>query len=275
MKVTHLLLALFLFPLLTWGGPVRTVYGGSQKSTAQAVAQDIATACPNLGFTAQPTGGSLDNLNSLITEPVVISGGRFAIIQSDVLDVVFSTAPRTRLSIKRIAPLYSDEIVVVANRAAQIRSISDLNGKRVVVGSPKSGGWFTANHIKIAHDLHWFAIDKPLEEALLQVLTGDADAAIVVGGTPVRILDELGPNLTSRIEVVPVTIPGYGSSTLKSSSYPWLTHDVSTATTQSWLVAASDVPERDVNLLMSCLIKHLPQLKTSGHKKWTEVNLRN
>lgn len=228
-----------------------------------------------MGFVAQSTGGALDNLNSLINEPVVISGGRFALIQSDVLDVVFSTAPRTRLSIKKIIPLYTEEILLVANRAAQIRSIDDLNGKKVVIGSPKSGGWFTANHIKIAHHLYWSAIEKPLEESLLQVLTGDADVAVVVGGTPVRILDELGQNLASRIEVIPVTIPGYGAGSIKSGAYPWVTHDSSTATTTAWLVASSDVSEQDVNLLMSCLSKTLPKLRATGHKKWSEVTLRN
>lgn len=268
--MTKFIIFLWLCLTCTLGytNPLYTIYTGTPKSTYKTIGDDIANVCPN--FQVETTQGSLDNINALISEPIIKTGYRFALVQEDVLETILATRT-VRLSVKRVRNLYKEEILLIVNAKTNINSVSDLYNRSVAVGTPGSGIWFTANKIRAQQKVSWQANEKSVEENILAVLLGQVDAMFFVGGSPNRILDELGPKNQERIRLIPITSPTYSNTVVTSDNYLWVTYNVPTITTSAVLIAAGDVPESAINDVMGCISKQLPKLRKTGHKKWAEV----
>lgn len=257
--------------------PLYTIYSSSPKGTYHVIASDIVKACPQLDIQIETTQGTLDNMNALITLPMVKSGHRFGFVQEDATIAIFGSAPKAKQLFKKIIPFFEEEVIFVVNKKSKISSLSDLNGKKISIGQAGSGIWFTANNIKSVLGIKWGAVEKSPEESILLVLTGELDAMVVVGGNPLRILDELGPKMQERISILSVDEPRlepyYGKGVIKKETYLWTPNDVKTLSTRSMLIAATDVPDEAIEKLTGCLATNLPQIRKYGHKKWMEVKI--
>src|SRR5262249_9420241 len=100
---------------------------------------------------------------------------------------------RTR-QIRLIAELYPEAIHVIAAHAAGVLSISDLRGKRVSLSTEGSGTIVAARAVLAAYGLSERRVRPSYEtpDRSAQLLQeGKLDAFFFVGGTPVRIVQEL------------------------------------------------------------------------------------
>jgi len=116
---------------------------GSPKGTYYRIGQDIAAiAAPwGLDIEVKESRGSLDNIQRINSRENL----GFGIVQSDVLgylkrDSDFNRNIAERLRV--IFPFYLEEVHVLAR--LDIKSLRDLNGKRVAIGEENSGTWLTA-----------------------------------------------------------------------------------------------------------------------------------
>ena len=252
-----------------------TIFTGGTKGTYFRFGEDLQRACTKLNVKLVSTDGSLDNINSLLRKPSAEMGHRFAFVQNDALNAVLSSDPLVRSMVVPVATMYREDIHVLTHRGSKITKLADLNGKRVAIGVPGSGIWFTANAIKSQLNIDWIPVERSPEESVLGVLVGEIDALIAVGGSPIKVFQEMGTFVKDRISLLSLDETQlnalYATSTLPRGTYIWQDNVVELRTTRSSLVAASDVPSSAMQGLARCINENLPELRRWGHQKWNDV----
>lgn len=126
-------------------GKNMTFRGGPTSGTFQLVAEAIEAypgvkALSTVSLTAQPSAGSLENLREVQAGQaefgLVYSGhaylGRNGLLQDD---------SHTYDKVMAVASLYGAPAQLVVRKGSGIKSVKDLRGKRVGVGSPGSGAF--------------------------------------------------------------------------------------------------------------------------------------
>jgi TRAP transporter TAXI family solute receptor len=132
-----------------------------------------------------------------------------ALAQSDVIAeaVAGKAAFRSfgaQTHIRTIATLFPEDVLVIAAKSAGIRTLADLKGKRVSMGSPGSGTLVAAKALLDAARLtrRIRASNEPADIAAQRLAAGKLDAFVFVGGAPVPLVQ----NLASRDLAVLVPI---------------------------------------------------------------------
>lgn len=271
------------------------IVSGPKTGTYYAIAKDISQAAGKAGVSVdvKSSEGSIDNIKRINGAEKTSLG----IVQSDVLGFLSrSRSPdsmRMANNLRMVFPFYNEEVHVLARN--EIKSFSDLQGKRVAVGEDGSGNMLTS--------INLFSImgvtpadSKKISPAqgVVAVLKGEVDAAIFVGGKPVRLFKNL-EDLTlpenqkyaamlEQVHFVPMDSPKmleeYKPAMITKADYNFVREDVPTIAVQAVMVSydlsASGGNKRrceKLGLLAKVLRKDLPNLIAKGHPKWKEVNL--
>jgi uncharacterized protein len=252
-----------------------TVYAGGVRGTYYSFAEDIRRACPNYTFLIEGTDGSLDNLGRLSTPANRTGTHRIGFSQADALKEQ-SIEPSVK-ALQTIMPMYNESMTLMVSLTSGIKTLADLKGKRVVVGQPASGVWFSANYIKNYLGLSWTPVEMGQEEALLNLLTGDVDAVFTIVGHPSRILNDLPRSVNKRIGFLDLSklqrVGQFVPTTLEANTYVWQNSSVELVAVRSVFLAAKDVPPSAIKALTTCLKQAEPELRKWGHPKWSEINL--
>jgi TRAP transporter TAXI family solute receptor len=159
-------------------------------------------------------------------------------------------APLNKL--RGISATYQNYIQIVARADSGIRTVADLKGKRLAVGTARSPTDFTARAILRGAGLSYRDLSKveyvPFGQAAELMKERQLDATLqtaVAGALPIR-------DLATTSKIVLVTIPRealgkagdvYEPATLPANTYPGQTSDVPTAAIRYFLVTQSDVSE--------------------------------
>ncbi len=271
------------------------VVTGSVTGTYIKFGQDMAEMAKKEGLELliKESQGSLANIERMNSR----ENAGVGIVQSDVLGFLSrSTDPQMKKTASRlrlIFPFYNEEVHLYAN--TDIKSIEDLNDKRVIVGTAGSGNWLTTTNL-----LNMMKI-SPAERIQMgpvdgakAVLLGEADAMFYVAGKPVKLFKNLETvfakeefaELADSVHMVPLEDPKmleeYVSAELNSEDYNWLDTTVPTIAVKAMLVGFDF--SKDVNSyyrkrcfqlqqLGTAIRNNLDELKANGHPKWNQVDL--
>ena len=156
---------------------------------------EAAYACGPSGLivSTRASQGSVANL--LAVNGGMVSSG---LAQTDVVALAVAGQGPFRKGgaekrLRVIANLYGEDVHLIAAKAAKIKSIADLRGKRVSLSTEGSGTNVTARAILTAYQLE--RTIKPnldsAEKAVDLLQSGKLDAMFFVGGTPVNLLQQL------------------------------------------------------------------------------------
>ena len=182
---------------------------GGTAGTYYPVGGLIANAIsnpPQLVLTAQASNGSVANVNA-IASGALESGFTQA-------DVAFWAYSGTGLfegkggmaDLRLLANLYPESIHLVAARAANIRSVADLKGKRVSLDEPGSGTLVDSRIILNGFGLKESDVKadflKP-NQAAEKMRDGGMDAFFFVGGYPTSAITELAAT-GGGIDLIPI-----------------------------------------------------------------------
>ena len=249
-----------------------TIATGTPEGTYYQIAQDIKKIADKEGipFDIIQTNGSLDNINLLGLEKVDL-----AILQLDVLKVT-SDRMQTKADfnifevMKVILNLYFEEIHVLT-KTESIRSISQLEGKRVAVGPEGSGSALTAAVLLTAYDLHVErSFDTP-NDALRKLEGGELDALIFVGGAPVPAFENLDASFRFvRLPPNPLLEQIYQRKKINKGVYAWA-GEVETFAVPSVIMTRDRKESSYVALIQKLLLAiftHKAVLESTGHPKW-------
>jgi TRAP transporter TAXI family solute receptor len=268
---------------------------GSNTGTYIRFGRDIADVARNQGVSilVKESEGSLANIRRMMSKENAALG----IVQSDVLGFLATSADANMRSIssriRLVFPFYNEEVHLFARK--DIQQLSDLNGKRVVVGTKGSGNWLTANNIlRLASIRPGESLEMPPSKAVSAVLTGKADAMFYVAGKPVtvftRIRDLLdNPDYAPLVKQVhflslddPAILNEYVDSNISTDDYSWLDEGVRTAAVKAILVSVDFSSKHNAYYRQRCdqlgklgeaIRQQFDYLKSTGHPKWQEVDL--
>lgn len=255
-----------------------TIATGAVSGTYYPIGAGIAQTAGNasLGFnlTVESTGASVINCR-------LVNNGtsNFAIVQNDVAYSAINGVKDFNTSgnltgIKGMACLYAETIQVITLNSTGIKNITDLKGKRVVVGDRGSGSEYNALEILAAYGLSKDDIvvnNNKLSQAADLLSNGQADAAFWTGGAPTSAISELA--ITHDVVIIPIDgeardrlmaqSPFYAKDTLKAGTYKNMDTDVNTVSIMAMLIANKDMSDNDVYNLLKAMYDPNAPLKNS------------
>jgi TRAP transporter TAXI family solute receptor len=214
------------------------------------------------------------NVISVETEGSIENGlllGRgqanYGILQSDVALLAASgagpfAADGPLAKIAALGSLYPEPVHIVVSAGSAIRSVEDLRGKRVDVGTPQSGSRLNAIGVLHAHGIALKDLAEARGEgtraAIAQLRGGRIDAFVITVGAPARVLQRLAAE--HPIRLLPVSTaaaarvvseqPGLVRLTLPANTYPGQTEAVATVAPTALLAATIDTPNDEVKALL-------------------------
>jgi uncharacterized protein len=206
---------------------------GGTAGTYYPVGGAIANAVSQPGkivVTAQATNGSVANVTG-------ISGGAMesGFSQADVATWaqkgtgLYEGKPNVP-GLRLIANLYPESVHVVVKKAAGLKSVADLKGKRVALDEPGSGTLVNARAILAAYGLKESDIRpeyiKP-GQAADKLKDGTLDAFFFTGGAPAGAIAELA-STSGGIDLLP--LEGKEADALRAAS-PFFAPDLIAADT--------------------------------------------
>ena len=170
------------------GGLIANVISGPPGS----MACDLGGSCgvPGLIAAAVSTQGSLDNVRGMAGATLDL-----ALCQANIAHDAYTGsglyAGNRVETLRVIANLFPEAVHVVVRKDGGIRSIGELEGKRVSVGEKNSGTLATAKTVLRGYGLALKDL-KPVYEKLVRsadmLTAGEIDAFFMVGGQPIAAI---------------------------------------------------------------------------------------
>lgn len=242
------------------GGPA----GGTFQLVADAIeAYPGVKALSTLSVTAQPSAGSLENLREVHAGQadfgLVYSGhaylGRNGLLQDD------SNAYDKVLA---VASLYGAPAQLVVRKGSGIKSVKDLKGKRVGVGSPGSGA-FANCELFFRHLGVWDAIIPShigYNEVALAFANKQLDAFCLFTAFPSSAITMAAR--TGKIELLNLNAeagasgfykkyPYFTARTLPAGTYRGVNHNTRSFQDSTLWVAGAEVPDEVVYRLLATI----------------------
>ncbi|NES07939.1 MAG: TAXI family TRAP transporter solute-binding subunit [Okeania sp. SIO2F4] len=203
--------------------------------------------------------GSQENLQRLLNKETDL-----ALVQLDVASEAMKTG-----KVQAIAVLANEYLHLITPSNSEIKTFSDLEGKRVAFGTPGSGIYFTAQRLFSATNLKIIEQQLDFRQGFNKLKRQEIDALVYVGPlggskkvkaqltTPPTL--KLVPMATSFINYLSIQFPeSYQSATFPKGSYmplqPLPQEDLPTISTAAALVTRPDVSKEKIALLTWSII---------------------
>ena len=199
------------------------IMSGAIGGTDLQIAADLANALDDgydLRILAIIGKGSVRDIEDLM----LLRGIDIAIVQSDVLDFYQRNdlIPGIEDKIRYIAKLYDEEVHVLSK--SEIRTIDDLQGRRVNFGPEDGGTYMTSNIVFDNLELDVEITSHPHQVALQKLREGAIDAMVMIEGKPVDLFEQIGPDEPFHfLAIPPDRVQGaYLPVELSADDYPGL-----------------------------------------------------
>lgn len=233
--------------------------GGVYYPLGGALASRLSLSDPGRQYTAEVTGGSVENVNRILAGQIdlgfVLSVTAYEAFHGG--EDFPSPAPDLRI----VGPLYPNLSHVLVPVSSPARTMADLKGMRVSVGSAGSGTEQISRQMLEVHGLGYDDIAVrylSFTESSAALRDGAIDAAIISVGIPAAAVLEAAT--TGRIRLLPVEAdkvaelraryPYYTAGTIPAGVYPGVTEPVPTVAMMNWLAAREGLDPEVVEALL-------------------------
>ena len=266
------------FPMGTGGS------GGTYYAFGGVISQYISTAT---GANCYPvaTDGSKDNIEG-------IASGNYMLgtVQSDVMAYAWAGSKSFEAtgkinSFRVIGGLYAEAVQLITVDP-EIKSVSDLAGKKVSIGAPNSGVYFNAIDVLAAAGLSEDDIIpqyQSFNDSADNLKDGKIDAAFVVAGAPTPAVVDLMAN-NAKARLVPIdgeisasimaSCPYYTEYKIPANTYNGQTENVTTITVKATLIVSADLDEDTVYNITKAIFDNIDAIKAE-HAKGYELSIEN
>ena len=268
---------------------------GSSTGTYLQFGKQIAEVAKKVGvgIEVKTSQGSLANIRRLTSNENAAMG----IVQSDVLGYLARSKDpemkKVATELRLIFPFYNEEVHILAKRS--IKTLADLDGKVVALGSKGSGSWLTAvNLFGMTGVVPKETLHLDPKQAVRDVIIGAVDAMVFVGGKPVKVftdVEQLRNNpvysdMLPNVHFVEIknekVLREYTQATIGAEDYSWINSSVNTVAVKAALISydfsnpANSYHKnrcKQLKKIGNAMRTNLPNLIASGHPKWAEVDL--
>ncbi|MDX3188950.1 TAXI family TRAP transporter solute-binding subunit [Streptomyces sp. MN03-5084-2B] len=222
------------------------IAAGSSSGVYYKLAQTLATAWQTgLGIdrpAVLQTQGSPDNIEKVLAHQADV-----AFVAADVAADRYQAHPQ----LAALARIHDDYLHIVVRADSDIKSVSQLRGHRVAIGSPQSGVEYIAQWLLLVLGLQDSVSTVPfgLDESALALRNHEIDAFFWSGGLPTPKL--LEPENRGRLHLLDLTdvMPKvqarsqvYSTATIPASTYGQ-TLPVTTLVVPNFLVVPASMPD--------------------------------
>ncbi|MEV6442344.1 TAXI family TRAP transporter solute-binding subunit [Amycolatopsis sp. NPDC051716] len=243
------------------------IAAGNSSGVYYKLAQPLASAWQaDLGIDRPQvlqTQGSPDNVVKVLAGQADV-----AFVAADVAADRYQAHP----GFAALARVHDDYLHIVVRADSDIRSVSQLSGHRIAIGSPQSGVEFIAKSLLIAVGLRDSVSTTPrgLDESVSALLNHEVDAFFWSGGLPTPKLAD--PDNRSRLRLldladvmpkVQALSPVYSTATIPASTYGQLL-PVTTLVVPNFLVVPKSMPDEVAEALVRGLFDARPQLASAN-----------
>ncbi|HKK94232.1 MAG TPA: TAXI family TRAP transporter solute-binding subunit [Longimicrobiales bacterium] len=255
--------------------------GGVYYPLGGALASRLSAADSLGRYTAEVTGGSVENVNRVVAGQIDL-GFTLAVSAYEAYEGGLDGAePATDLRV--VAPLYPNVVHVLVAAGNGIESVSDFVGRRVSVGSAGSGTEQTARQILAAHGLSYDDVSAQylsFSESAAALRDGALDAAIFSVGVPAAAV--LEATTSGGVELIALdgagrdalfeAHPYYDAGVISAGAYPGVESDIPTVTMNNWIVGRADLEDRVVQALLT-LLRDDGQALAQVHEMGGQIDL--
>jgi TRAP transporter TAXI family solute receptor len=247
-----------------------------------ALANIITKNIPGYDCTAESTGGAVENAMLIYKNKIDIG----FVDASSAYNAPRKKGAFANEDIKNIRAVVSmyPEAVQVVTLDNNIKTIADLKGKRVAVGSPGSGTETMAKDLLGLYGLTYADIDEDFlgfGDASSGLKDKTLDAAFIWAGVPTSGILELGTQHKVRllnfssdmVKKLKVTHPFCVPVKITKKQYSSLMEDINTIAVPATLQCRADLPDEFVYKFLDTLFKNLPQL-AGAHARGADLSLK-
>ncbi len=264
------------FVSIATGGTSGTYYpiGG-------AIAQAV-TKASDIQATAETGNAAVANTNLIAKGDI-----EFAFVQNDVAYWAYNGQQMFKTPLKNlraVAALYPEHIQIIVSKAAGIKTIADMKGKRVGLGAPGSGTEADAQAIFQVAGIKYS--DMKVDYLDFGAITSrfkdnQIDAGFVVAGYPTASVMDLA--LTKDISLLSFddafmakltkAYPFFVSSTIPGKTYSKVDASTKTPAVMAILVTHDKMSEDVVYKFVKAMFTNINDVHAS-HAKGKEINLK-
>jgi TRAP transporter TAXI family solute receptor len=236
--------------------------GGVYYPLGGALASRLSLSDSVRQYTAEVTGGSVENVNRILSGQIDLGF---------VLSVTAFEAyhggpdfPMPAPDLRIVAPLYPNVSHILVPAASPARSLADLAGLRVSVGSAGSGTEQVSRQLLEAYGLSYDDIQPrylSFTESSAAIRDGAIDAAIMSVGIPAAAV--LEATTTGQIRLLPIEAealtrlrepyPYYAAGVVPAGAYPGVGDTIPTAAMMNWVVALEGIEAEVAAALLNIL----------------------
>ncbi|ETR78342.1 C4-dicarboxylate ABC transporter [Afipia sp. P52-10] len=183
--------------------------------------------------------------------------------------------------LRTIAAIYPNYIQLVATKDSGINTLTDLKGKSLSVGAPKSGTELNTRAILKAAGMSYSDIGKveylPFAESVDLMKNRQLGATLQSAGLGVASLRDLSNAMEVTVVSVPKAIvdkigPPFVSVKIPANTYKGQDKDVETAAVVNYLVTHSGVSDETAYQMTKLLFESLPEL-ANAHVAGKDIKL--
>lgn len=287
--VIHLLILCFLADISLAATSVSSagIIAGYKYGTNMSIARDmqLVSALHGENIRLVSSKGALENVFSVLKS----QQSQMAMTETFYLNHMIREKQDKKLSnLRYILPLHTSDLHILANR--NIKTIRQLNGKRVSIGSPSGSTWLVAHSLLEQLDINYLPVtDLTPDDALNALKNDELDAMIYLSGAPVRLFqDNIQPDDRLNLLEVPFNqgnLSGLNNGTIKRGTYDWLKSDINTKVSRVLLLTYNHPTkhqdqqnrQKDISHCLAArrayraTLINMDFLKRYGHPKWSEV----
>ncbi|MEV4702487.1 TAXI family TRAP transporter solute-binding subunit [Actinoplanes sp. NPDC049316] len=242
---------------------------GVYFALGNAYAEQIGATGGKLKATASETGASVQNIQQLVAGEFDVA---FSLADSAADAVNGTNSFTAKQPVQALARIHTNYTQVIVRKAAGIKDVAGMRGKRVSTGSPKSGTEVIANRVLTAAGL------DPAKDVQAQRLDlaktvdgmkeGSIDALFWSGGLPTPGITDLLTTAGDQVQFLDVTPvladlkkinPVYEQGTIPAATYKSAA-DVNTIVVPNLLLVRENLDANVACVLARTLFEKQPQL---------------
>lgn len=233
--------------------------GGIYYPLGGAIASRLSVADSARQYTAEVSGGSVENVN------------RLASGQMDLAMAIAVTSyqaqrgegdfERPISGLRAVAPLYPNLTHILVPASSSARTVADFDGRRVSVGAAGSGTEQLARHVLEAHGLTYDDVQPQylsFAESSAALRDGAIDAAIISVGYPAAAVLEASTTGDMRLVGIEEDVlrrmleehPYYSGDVIPQGAYPGVDEPVRTLAVLNWVIAMESLDGQVVETLL-------------------------
>jgi uncharacterized protein len=234
--------------------------GGIYYPLGGAIASRLSIADSARQYTAEVSGGSVENVNRLGSGQMDVAMAIASTIYQAQRGEGDFTEPISGL--RAIAPLYANMTHILVPSSSDARTVADFTGFKVSVGAAGSGTEQLARHVLAAYGLSYDDVQPrflSFSESSSALRDGAIDAAIISVGYPASAV--LEATTTGSMRLLPIEgaardallaeHPYYSVGEIPSGAYPGVDEAVQSMSVMNWVISMESLDDDVVTTLLN------------------------